>query len=373
MAKGKVETRIALEKVKPYSPGKPIWEVQREFELQTVVKLASNENSLGPSPKALAAMQEVLSDLHRYPDAQSIDVRSKIADRLDLHREQIIVTNGGDELITLVSETFLEPGDEIVVPEPTFSEYEFSGNLMGALVKTVPLQADFQYAVEDIRNAVTERTKILFLCSPNNPTGTILSKTQLQQILDSLPGHVLVLLDTAYSHYVSSGEYTDGLEFVKAGYPILILKTFSKVYGLAGIRVGFGVASKEIVNSILKVKEPFNVNALAQVAAAAAIGDDEHVTLSSRLVKQERQRLYRSFQELGLHYTESMSNFILLELGAEANQLYRSLMERGVIVRYGGAWGLPRHVRVTVGTPEENDYFIEKLKEVLHPSSTPLR
>ena len=365
MSTKKVQAREVLRDLKPYSPGKPIWEVQRELGLQTVIKLASNENSLGPSPKALEAIKGAMSDLHRYPDAQTIDLKSAVADKLNLLPEQIIVTNGGDELITLVSETFLDAGDEIVVPEPSFSEYEFGGNLMGAKVKTVPLKENYQYDVEGILNSVTERTKILFLCSPNNPTGTILLKSQLQQILDYLPKNVLVVLDTAYSHYVSSSDYTDGIEFVKAGYPLLILQTFSKIYGLAGIRVGFGVSSQEIIHSILQVKEPFNVNALAQVAATAAIGDDEHVQLSSQLVKRERQRLYGVFQELGLNHTESMSNFILVELGANANQLFQKLMEKGIIVRFGGTWGLTQHVRITVGTPEENDLLIEKLRELL--------
>jgi len=365
MTKQKIQSRGALEKIKPYSPGKPIWEVQREFGLRTVVKLASNENPLGPSPRALEAIREALPELHRYPDAQAIDLRSKIANKLQVLPEQIIVTNGGDELIKLISETFLEPGDEVVVPEPTFGEYEFGGNLMGAAVISVPLKENYEYEVEALLRAVTERTKILYLCSPNNPTGTILSRSQLQQILDFLPKHTLVVLDTAYSDYVSSSEYTDGVEFVKAGYPLIMLKTFSKVYGLAGIRVGYGVASQEIVNSILKVKEPFNVNALAQIAAAAAIEDDDHVTRSAQLVKQERQRLYGVFQELGLRYIESSSNFILLELGTDASKLYQEFMAKGVIVRYGGTWGLPKHVRVTIGTPEENDMFMKTLREIL--------
>ena len=267
----KVQPRHALGSIKPYSPGKPIWEVQHELGLQTVIKLASNENPLGPSPKALEAIREALPDLHRYPDAQAIDLRRKIAEKLHLLPEQIIVTNGGDELIKLVAETFLEPGDEIVIPEPTFGEYEFGGKLMGAAVKSVPLQEHYQYDVNDILDSVTERIKILFLCSPNNPTGTVLLRSQLQQILDALPKRVLVMLDAAYSHYVSSSEYTDGIEFVTAGCPIIVLKTFSKVYGLAGIRVGFGAAPQEIIDHILRVKEPFNVNALAQLAAATAI------------------------------------------------------------------------------------------------------
>ncbi|WP_325176719.1 pyridoxal phosphate-dependent aminotransferase [Paenibacillus alkalitolerans] len=236
---------------------------------------------------------------------------------------------------------------------------------MGAKVKTVPLSGNYQYHVEDILSAVTERTKILFLCSPNNPTGTILLKSQLQQILDSIPKSVLVVLDSAYSHYVTSNDYTDGIEFVKAGYPLLVLQTFSKVYGLAGIRVGFGVSSPEIISGILQVKEPFNVNALAQLAAAAAIQDDEHVQASRRLVTEQRKKLYAKLQALGVGYTESMSNFILVELGPDAELIYRKMMEKGVIVRYGGTWGLPNCVRVTVGTPEENDMLIEVMSEVL--------
>ncbi|MFC5650992.1 histidinol-phosphate transaminase [Paenibacillus solisilvae] len=365
MSQMKIEAREVLQSMKPYSPGKPIWELQRELGLEKVIKLASNENPLGPSPKALAAIASAMAELHRYPDAQTTDLRKVIADNYHLSSEQIIVTNGGDELITLVSEAYLDAGDEIIVPQPSFSEYEFGGQLMGAVVTAVPLGESYQYEVREIIHAVTERTKIVYLCSPNNPTGTLLLKSELQYILDALPKHVLVVLDSAYSHYVESDDYTDGIEFVNAGYPVLVLHTFSKIYGLAGIRVGFGAASEEIIRSILQVKEPFNVNALAQAAAAAAIGDDEHILQSRQLVLEERQRLYGFFRELGLAYTESMSNFILLELGSEAELIYRKLMEDGVIVRYGGIWGLSRHVRISIGTLAENDILIKSLQKIL--------
>lgn len=363
--KSDIQARDVLKRMKPYSPGKPIWEVQRELGLDRVVKLASNENPIGPSPKAVEAIQELLGDLHRYPDAQAVDLRATIAGRYGLASEQIIVTNGGDELITLVSEAFVEAGDEIVVPGPSFSEYEFGGQLMGAVVRTVPLTEDYQYDVPAILEAVNERTRIVYLCSPNNPTGTILARSALIGLLDALPSSVLVMLDSAYSHFVTEGDYSDGIEFVKAGYPVIVLQTFSKVYGLAGIRVGFGVASPSIIGAILQVKEPFNVNALAQAAASAAIADEDHVRKSSQLVEDERSRLYRGFEELGLSYTPSMSNFILVKLGEEAEQRYMELMRKGVIVRYGAAWGLPQHVRISIGAPEENQILLQALRQIL--------
>jgi histidinol-phosphate aminotransferase len=363
-----IQARIALQKMKPYSPGKSITEVQRELGLTNVIKLASNENPLGPSPKALEAIQASLLELHRYPDAQTTDLKQTIASKIGVAPEQLVVTNGADELITLVSEAFLDPGEEVIVPEPSFSEYEFGATLMGAVTIHVPLQEGYLYNTDAILAAVTSRTKMLYLCSPNNPTGTYLTRSDFQHILDQLPSHVLVVLDAAYSHYASAEDYTDGLEFVRAGYPVLVLQTFSKIYGLAGVRVGFGAAPKDIIQSILQVKEPFNVNALAQAASIAAVGDDEHVRRSQELVVGERQKLYEAFRQLGLEYTESMSNFVLVKLGSDAFACYEKLMAKGVIVRYGRIWGLPEHVRITVGTPEENDRLITVLREVLTSS-----
>ncbi|MGG1633154.1 histidinol-phosphate transaminase [Paenibacillus sp. NRS-1760] len=360
-----VKPRKALEVMKPYSPGKPIWEVQSEYGLQHVIKLASNENPLGPSPKAIEAIQIALKDLHRYPDNQSQLLKKTIADYYDLHADQVIVTNGGDELITLVAEAFLDAGDEIIVPGPTFSEYEFGAQLMGAKTIVVPLNDAFQYDAEAIVAAVTDRTKIIYLCSPNNPTGTYVAQKDLKYILDTIPKRIMVMLDTAYSHYVSEELYSDGMEFVRAGYPLIVLKTFSKIYGLAGIRVGYGAAPQKIIQSILQVKEPFNVNALAQTAAASAIGDEEHVLRSQALVAKERERMYASFDQLGIKYTQSMTNFVLAELGPESESIYMRLMAKGIIVRHGKTWGLPLHVRISIGMPEENDQFIAALSEIL--------
>ncbi|MDQ8737079.1 histidinol-phosphate transaminase [Paenibacillus sp. LHD-38] len=360
-----VRARKAIEQLKPYSPGKPIWEVQRELGLERVIKLASNENPLGPSPKAVEAMQAALTELHRYPDAQTLDLKQTLATHYDLSPEQVLVTNGGDELITLVSEAFLEADDEIIVPSPTFSEYAFGAQIMDAKIVVAHLKADFQYDSEAILTAVTDRTKIVYLCSPNNPTGTFLPRTELKHILDSLPEQVLVVLDAAYSHYATDEHYSDGTEFVRAGYPLLILRTFSKIYGLAGIRIGFGIAHPSIIQNILKVKEPFNVNALAQTAAAAAVGDAEHVQRSQTLVFAERERFYKALETLGCSFTVSMSNFVLVEMGEKSAVIYEELMARGIIVRHGKTWGLPHHLRITIGTPDENECFLKALSDIL--------
>ncbi|UUZ92165.1 histidinol-phosphate transaminase [Paenibacillus sp. P25] len=360
-----IQSRQALNEITPYSPGKPIWEVQREYGLEQVVKLASNENPLGPSPKALQAIAEKLPELHRYPDVAASELRQALAGKLGLSESELIVTNGADELITLVSETYLEPGDEIVIPSPVFSEYEFGARLMGATIITVPMEPGFRYSVERLLASVTDRTKSLYLCSPHNPAGTYLPKGELQRSLDILPGHVLVIYDAAYSHYATAEDYSDGMEFVRAGYPIMVLQTFSKIYGLAGIRVGFGAAPEGIIRSIFQVKEPFNVNALAQAAAAAALTDDEHLEASRRMNTQGRERLYAAFRKLGIGYTESMSNFVLAEFGDGADRLVRELMAVGVIVRYGIGWGSPGHIRISVGSPEENGRLIEALTAIL--------
>jgi histidinol-phosphate aminotransferase len=360
-----IQARKVLENIQPYSPGKPIWEVQEELGLDQIIKVASNENPLGPSPKALEAILVSLTGINRYPDSNATDLKRQISVRFNVLPEQIIVTNGADELITLISETFLNPNDEIIVPSPSFSEYDFGAYLMGAKIVNVPLGESYQYNVESILSSVTQRTKILYLCSPNNPTGTYLSKKHLHKLLDSLPKHVLVVFDGAYSHYATADDYTDGLEYIKLGYPIIVLQTFSKIYGLAGVRIGFGLAPQAIVQNILKVKEPFNVNALAQAAATAAINDDEHVKASQEANTLGRSQLYEGFSRLGLSYTDSMSNFVLVKVGPKAKDIYEELLAKGIIVRYGNTWGLEEYIRISVGKTEENNALIKVMTSIL--------
>lgn len=360
-----VTPRQALGRLKPYTAGKPIWEVQREYGLDRVVKLASNENSLGPSPLALQAIQEQLPDLHRYPDERSSGLADALAQHLGLTANQFIVTNGGDELIMLISRAFLEPGDEIIVPDPTFSEYEFGAFIMSGTVVKIPLREHYAFAADDLLAAVTERTKIVYLCTPNNPTGTYIPESEMRKLLEHLAPHVLVVIDTAYRHYATAADYADGIEFIQQGYPVITLNTFSKIYGLAGIRVGYGAASEAIIRTLLQVKEPFNVNALAQVAAAAALRDEAHVNASRLMNDAGRIQIYEGLTRLSIPYMESMSNFILAELGDEAEHIYQRLLERGIIVRAAKGWGLPGHIRISVGTAEENQMLLEALGEII--------
>ncbi|MFS0637609.1 histidinol-phosphate transaminase [Mesobacillus foraminis] len=360
-----IRPRITLENIKPYKPGKPLWEVQKELELDEVIKLASNENPLGPSRMAIQAVSISLTDINRYPDSHAVELKKTIASKLVLSEDQLIVTNGADELITLISETYLDSGDEIIVPSPSFSEYDFGAHLLGATVVPVKLRENFEFDIEGILSAVSSRTKLIYVCSPNNPTGTYLPKDRLEELLNSLPKHVLVVFDSAYSHFATEEDYTDGLEYVRAGFPVMVLQTFSKVYGLAGLRIGFGVAPKEVIQSILKVKEPFNVNTLAQTAAIVAIKDEEHVHRSTENNTVVRKQLYDALSGLDIHYTESMANFVLVKIGPDAKFVYEQLLLKGVIVRYGDTWGMPDYIRISIGTEKENRELIEALYTIV--------
>ena len=358
-------TRSVLKTMKPYSPGKPIWEVQKELGINEVVKLASNENPLGASPKAKEAIVNFLSEIHRYPDANTTRLREAIGEHYNINEEQIIIGNGADELITLISETFLEADDEIIVPSPSFSEYEFGANLMSAKVVKILLTEKFEYDLNSILHAITDKTKLIYLCSPNNPTGTYIKKDALDHFFKQLPRKVMVVFDDAYSHFATKEDYTNGIEYVKNGNSIIVIQTFSKVFGLAGVRVGYGISLAEIINCIHKVREPFNVNTLAQVAAEAALKDDEHLKESQRITEEGRNYLYSAFNKLGISYIESMSNFILVEIGNDAISVYEQLLQKGIIVRYGNIWGLPNHLRITVGTESENEAFIKVLSDLI--------
>jgi histidinol-phosphate aminotransferase len=360
-----IKHRKALDLVKPYIPGKPLWEVQKELRLARVIKLASNENPIGASPNALEVISNSLTRLNRYPDAHAVELKAAIASSLSLTTKQLIITNGADELITLISETYLEAEDEIIVPSPSFSEYDFGAHLMGAKVVPVPLDNEYQFNIDLILSAVTDHTKLVYICSPNNPTGTYLPKSKLEELLQSLPNHILVVFDSAYSHFATNEDYTNGLEYVRSGYPIIVLQTFSKIFGLAGLRVGFGVAPENIIQSIVRVKEPFNVNSLAQVAATAAIMDEEHVEKSKQVNTAGREQLYKAFRELGLEFIESMGNFILVKFGPNANEIYQHLLSQGVIVRYGDTWEMPQHLRISVGTVDENTILIEEICSIM--------
>ncbi|MCC2684702.1 MAG: histidinol-phosphate transaminase [Paenibacillaceae bacterium] len=359
-----IKPRPALQALETYSPGKPIWEVEREFGLQRVIKLASNENPLGPSSMAIAAIRDTLADLHRYPDAQAVRLREALAAHHRLDPAQLIVGNGADELITLISETFLQPEDEVLVPSPSFGEYEFGGKLMDAKVIRVPLTDSFEYDLTRFLDAITARTKIVYLCSPNNPTGTYIPRQPLLDFLNKLPDRVLTVLDGAYAHYADAADFADGIAQIalETNSPLLALRTFSKIYGLAGLRIGYGIASGDLIEQILRGKEPFNVNSLAQAAAVAALADKRHVNDSLEVNRQGRAQLSQAFDRLGISYTKTMANFILAHFGPGAPEIYEKLLQSGIIVRKGTTWGVPEHMRITIGTKEDNEALIAHLE-----------
>lgn len=357
--------RLCLEDIKPYVPGKPIDEVKRELGLDDVIKLASNENPLGASPLALKAIQDALPEINYYPDGNCFYLREGLAAKLDVEGDQLIFGNGSDELIKLLAETYINPGDEVIMPRPSFSEYEFAVNIMGGSMKYASLTEDFRYDMQVYHDLVTEKTRMIFLCSPNNPTGTIVTRKALEQFLDRLPDGIVVVMDEAYYEYTDDPEYPESLAYIRQGLPFIALRTFSKLYGLAGLRIGYGMAPAALIQDLSRVREPFNVNHLAQVAARVALTDQAHFERSRNLVIESRQTVAAGLREMGLDYVPSQANFYFINTGIDSRQLFEYMMKRGVIVRTGDIFGFPTYIRVSFGTPEENKRFLIVLRTAL--------
>ncbi len=349
--------------IKPYVPGRTIADVQKEFALQDVVKLASNENPLGPSPKAIQAIQDLLSELNRYPDGATQDVRQAIAQHIQVEPHQVFVGNGSDEIIKMIAETFLQPGDEMIVPYPSFAQYNFGAQVMGAQVISVPLTQEFQYDFAAMREHITARTKLIYVCSPNNPTGTWATHSDVKDFLEDLPNHVIVVLDEAYVEYVNSPDPLQSLVFIAEGKTVLSLRTFSKMYGLAGLRVGYALGNPELIRYLHQVREPFNVNAVAQVGAAAALLDHEYVTRCREVNEAGRMQYYSGLEKLGVQYIPTQGNFLLVKVG-NGIRVFEDLERHGVIVR-AGFLGLDEYVRISIGTEEENRRCLDALAQVL--------
>lgn len=359
-------TRQALNGIKPYVPGKPIEEVQREYGLTDIIKLASNENPLGPAPKAVEAVQKGLVNAHIYPDGSCYQLRQALAAFQGLDAGCFIVGNGSDEIIKLLAEAFINEGDEAIMGQPSFSEYDFAVTLMGGKMVKVPVKEDFALDLDAMAGAINERTKLIFLCNPNNPTGAIVTGKEIEAFLDRVPGNIVVVFDEAYFEYVEDPEYRSGLEFLKAGRPnVMVLRTFSKIYGLAGLRIGYGMAQPELIQWVNRAREPFNVNSLAQWGARAALEDTEFIAKSRRVNNQGKEYLYRAFQDRGIKYIPTHTNFIFADVGVDSKALFTAMLKKGVIIRTGDIFGYPTFIRVTIGTPEENRRFIEVLDETL--------
>lgn len=361
----KPEKRGCLEKIKPYVPGKPIEEVKRELGLTDVIKLASNENPLGPSPKAQEAMREAIPRVNYYPDGNCFELKRALCEKLAVQEDQLIIGNGSDEILKLLAETYLEPEDEVIMPQPSFSEYEFVTRIMGSNINYYDLEPDFSYDLQKMLDMVTDRTRFVFICTPNNPTGTIAYKKQLEDFLQKLPDGVITVLDEAYYEYATDPEYPESLNYVREEKPVLVLRTFSKIYGLAGLRVGYGIAPAPIIQDLNRVREPFNVNSMAQAAAASALYDEEHLRRSQEMVKNGREQINKGLQKIGLEPVYTQANFFFLDTGVDSQALFQCMLKRGMIVRTGDIFGYPTHIRVNYGTEEQNERFLTVLQEAL--------
>lgn len=357
-------SRRALDQIRPYEPGKPIEEVKAEYGLTRIIKLASNENPLGPSPKAVAAISQALGELHLYPDANSTALKADLAARFNLSTDQIAVGNGSDELIKRLAETFLTAEDEIVVAKPTFSEYRFAAQLMGATTREVPCR-DGLHDLAGMREAIGPKTKMVFICNPNNPTGTYVPGELIADFISQLPRDLLVIFDEAYAEYVTASDYASGLSLLPEYPNVVVLRTFSKIYGLAALRIGYAMASPEIIGLLEKAREPFNVNRLAQIAARAALSDIEFLERSRQSNNAGIEQLLAGFARFDWEPVPTQTNFILVDTKRDARELFKQLLAQGVIIRPADIFGLPTYIRVTVGTEEENALFLQAVAKIL--------
>jgi histidinol-phosphate aminotransferase len=348
--------RPAVAGIADYIPGKTPKE-------PGVIKLASNENPFGPSPKALEAIAKEAKNLHIYPDQKSILLREALAQKFGLPDDCVVCGNGVDDLLQIAGATFINPGDEVVISRNTFSVYElvtriFDGKMVFAELKNNALDPSA------IASAVTAKTKLVFLTNPNNPTGTIVTAAQFDALLDTLPARVLVVVDEAYAEFTESGEFPDPLRRIKEGRNVLVLRTFSKYYGLAGLRLGYALGNKELIAPMLKTKMPFNVNRLAQAGGLAALGDREFLDKTYRNNSAGKKYLYAALDQLKLAYQKTEANFIFIDVQRSADELFLELMKKRVIIRPLSSFGFPQAIRVSIGTPEQNEKFIAALKEI---------
>ncbi|MCE5311654.1 MAG: histidinol-phosphate transaminase [Nitrospiraceae bacterium] len=358
--------------ISPYVPGKPLKELERELGISGSIKLASNENPLGPSPKAMAALKEFMTntgEIGRYPDASGYYLKNAISAKLnakgmagsaELTPDNLILGNGSNELLTIAVRTFMTQKDEAVMGTPSFVVYSIAVNSVGGTAVQVPL-VEYRHDLGKMADAVNENTKIVFIASPNNPTGASNSRKELEAFLKNTPDHILVVMDEAYYEYATDPEYPQVLRDYWGKKEFLLLRTFSKAYGLAGLRIGYGIASNKVIAEMNKIREPFNTNSLAQHAALHALDDDAHLENSIRVNIEGRDYLYKEFDAAGVKYVPTQANFIYMPLDADSKKVYDALLRKGVIVRPVG----PKEIRVTIGLPDENKRFIDSFKEVM--------
>ena len=361
--KDKVRAKVAA--INPYKPGKPIGEVQRELGLTDVIKMASNENPLGPSAAAVRAAAEAARDINLYPENSGFYLVRGLSDALGFPPDSIVLGRGCSEIIELAVRTFVEPGDEVLAAHPSFLVYGLATAIAGGDLVRVPL-ADMTHDLPAMADAITAKTKVVFVCNPNNPTGTAVGQAEVDEFMKRVPEDVVVFFDEAYYEYVTRPDFPQTLPLVSAGRNVIVGRTFSKIYGLAGLRVGYGVTTPEIADYMNRARPPFNTSSVAQAAALAALSDGEHAQRSVSLNRDGKEYLYARFDELGVKYVPTEANFVLFDSGGDGAALVRAMMERGVIVRQMTGFGMePPYVRVTVGSAGQNERFVKVLTEVL--------
>ena len=361
--------RQSILKLKPYVPGKPIEEVKRELGLPAdfpIIKLASNENVLGPSKRAVEAMQSAAAGVWLYPDDTCYQLKNALSEFWNLSADHFILGNGSDEVIHFLGQAFLDGarGDEVIFGDPSFVQYKACALMADCPFHAVPLTPDYRHDLPAMKAKVNDKTRLIFIANSNNPTGTIVTKAEFETLLDGLPKHVVVVLDEAYYEYVDDPDYPRAIDYIQ-NHNVIALHTFSKAYALAGLRVGYGFGRPELVRFLAQVRGPFNVNMLAQAAAIAALGDQDHIEDSISVNAAGRAQLCAAFDEMGLTYVPSQANFVLVHIGVDSQTIFNDLLREGVIVRTGTPFGMPDWVRVTVGTKEMNQKFIAALKKIL--------
>lgn len=353
--------------ITPYPPGKPLEELEREYGITGSIKLASNENPWGPSPKAVEAIASSLTGLHRYPDGSSFYLTEALAEWLGAETNEIVLGNGSNEVIEFLVKAFVRNGDEVITSHPSFLMYQKFVQVRGGENKVIPLR-NMNHDLAAIAETVTEKTRLIFMDNPNNPCGTFISRDAFDKFLAMVPEEVIVVLDEAYVDFVDPGKRIDVLSYIRQpeGLPAVVsLRTFSKAFGLAGLRVGFGLMHREIANLLHRVRQPFNINLLAQIGAFAALTDHDHYTMTITETVNGRQWLSKKMEELGCRPFPSQTNFFLIDVGGDATKLYEAMLFKGVIVRSMKAYGFPNFIRITVGTKEENQRFVTSLEECL--------
>lgn len=356
----KLPLRDNIASLVPYPPGKPIEELEREYGISGSIKLASNENALGPSPRAVAAVTDCLKNLHRYPDGSCYYLAAALAEKLGVLPEQLVFGNGSNEIIQLLISAFLAPGEEVISSHPTFLVYQKVVQAQDGVNRVVPLR-DMQHDLEGILGQITAGTRLIFLDNPNNPTGSVFRRDEFAAFLDKVPENVIVALDEAYVDFVDPAIRLDAREYLQHRVPVVVLRTFSKAYGLAGLRVGFGIMHADIAQYLHRVRQPFNVSLPAQVGALAALADDEHYEKTMTCTRQGIAWLSREVARLGCTPFPTQTNFFLIDVKGDGKKLYESLLRKGVIVRPMNAYGYPEYIRITVGTPAENQRFVSAL------------